>query len=73
MLFLLSIKDLPEYDFAEDSYVLYDLSAFQIDPSVSDYYVMIRTRQTEDALIWTIANENTYEHITLEVCMRDDL
>ncbi|PIK51203.1 putative neural-cadherin [Apostichopus japonicus] len=60
-------QDLPEYDFAEDSYVLYDLSAFQIDPSVSDYYVMIRTRQTEDALIWTIANENTYEHITLEM------
>ncbi|KAJ8042434.1 Neural-cadherin [Holothuria leucospilota] len=56
-----------EYDFAEASYVTYGLvQNLPIDPRISDYFVMVRTREPT-GLIWTIANENTYEHITLEL------
>lgn len=55
------------YNFAEASYVTYGLGqSLLINPRISDYFVMVRTREPT-GLIWTIANENTYEHITLEV------
>lgn len=60
-------EELEPYDFLDGSYVKYKLrSGLRLNERESDYKVMVRTRM-KTGLIWQITNENTFEHITMEL------
>ncbi|XP_072014059.1 LOW QUALITY PROTEIN: neural-cadherin-like [Amphiura filiformis] len=61
-------QETPAHDFADDSYVMYQLNEgnLELDEREANYQIMMRTRERE-GLIWTISNQNGLEFTTLEL------